>query len=291
MSIVSVALIILLFVFGISALLISIVYVSNQTVETGTKKQLTESKVSLWKWFGLFVYIPVSLHLVYSLISSSVSTGNLIFSPFILFEILVCIVGSIIIWKKYKESKLKNTGKNVQNLTVWVDWKTWVMIGLGYVLWGIGQTLCIAKGGPFHPEIAPLPDGMFYIPYSGILYALLLTSFVLLAMRSQNAWIFLFGILFGLTSTLVGLLKFWFVPYSVAHLVYIPVLRYIGIPGILFPADPVVSWMWVAIGIIFLYSSACLVYKERNEMTKIIGTLGNVVLIVSAVIFLPQLFL
>ena len=183
-----------------------------------------------------------------------------------------------------KETKISSVPKKV---TFWTDWKTYLMFFLVYVLWGIGQTLLITKGGPFHPAIAPLPSGMLYLPYSGILYAILFATFFYLGILSVNPMILVFSCFFGFICVIASIWGFWFVPYSVPHMVYIPALHYVGITGILFPPDPIVSWVWIVIGIVSLFIFVMVIGRKEDDFYR---PLIVIIMITSVSIFLPQFF-
>ena len=246
--------------------------------------------------WGIQLYIALVFVVLYLLYPNKGGNTGSLSDLFLSFLIAVGVIVGIYIfflWRvKRKKVKTEEEKKETKTLAVpratfWRDWKTWVMIVFGYTLWGIGQSLCIMKGGPFHPAIVPPPDGMFYLPYSGIFYAVLLSAFFILAMRSLNGFISLFGLIFGGICVFASITGFWFAPYNTAHLVFIPVLRYIGLNGILFPSDPIISTKWIFLGFVFAYIAAKTFPKKQLDS----DILSVMVIILATVLFLPQLFL
>ncbi|MCX6735685.1 MAG: hypothetical protein NTZ13_01220 [Candidatus Parcubacteria bacterium] len=246
--------------------------------------------------WGIVIYFVAALIVLCLLYPNN--SGNLVglsgifFSFFIALGIIVGLF-AFFWWKTKKkitvdsgkkETKVSSTPKKI---TFWTDWKTYLMFFLGYVLWGIGQAVCITKGGPFHPVITSLPDGMFYFPYTGIFYAVLLSTFFILAIRSLNGFTSLFGVVFGGICVIISIIGFWFAPYNIAHMVYIPILRHVGLSGILFPADPIISGKWVFLGIVLAYIAAKSLPKKPLDS----DIMTVIVIVIATAIFLPQLFL
>ena len=248
--------------------------------------------------WGIKVYITLVFMVLYLLYpDKSGNTGSLI-DLFLSFFIAISIIIGLFAffwWKTKKKTIVEPEKKETKifsgskKATLWSDWKMWVMIALGYTLWGIGQSLCIINGGPFHPPITPLPPGMFYLPYSGVFYAVLLSTFFYLGIRSKNALVLVFSFFFGGVCSLVSIWNFWFVPYSSSHMVRIPVLQHIGILGIPFSPDPVISWVWMIAIVFFLYTIARIIGQKEKDYS-FSRVLGNIVLITAVSIFLPQLF-
>jgi len=278
---------------------------SNDKKEMGTS--LFSEAFAKWKVLmasnllsivGWFVYGGIALHLLYRFAFAYLPSESLAIvktiPSFATIEFIIFVVGSVILYRMYREKHPKKIAMQKETKvsfeppkepTMWSDWKTWVMIALGYVLWGIAQALQIFHGGPFHPGIAILPDGMFYLPYSGIFYAVLLGAFVVLAMCSVDPRIRALGFAFGIFCFIASLENFWFVPHNVPNMVYIPAMRFLGGTGILFPADPVVSWQWIAAGVGTLWALAKSCGKKSEEGDFI----GIIVLMIAVSLFFPQL--
>ncbi|MCX6739546.1 MAG: hypothetical protein NT098_05900 [Candidatus Parcubacteria bacterium] len=247
--------------------------------------------------WGIKAYIALVFMVLYLLYPKSSgdmgSFGDIFLSFFITLGIVVGLF-TFFWWKTKKktivdpEKKETKISSGSKKTTLWSDRKTWAMIALGYILWGIGQSLCIMNSGPFHPPIIPLPSGMFYLPYSGIFYAVLLSVFFYLGIHSKNALVLVFSFFFGGVCSLVSIWSFWFVPYSSPHLVRIPVLQHIGILGIPFSSDPVISWGWIVVTVLFLYVVARIIGQKEKDYS-FSEVLGNIVLITAVSIFLPQL--
>lgn len=182
----------------------------------------------------------------------------------------------------------KQTSSSKSKTTFLTDWKTWIMIIFGYLLVGITHDLHIFSGGPSYSGIIDLPGMMLYVPLSGIFYSLFFATFVYLALRSVNSFVSVFGALFGIVCTIVGTLSFWFIPYNCAHLVQVsfPLLGFLSIP---FPVDPTVSWYWIVAAIMILYIGARMVWN-KDSYIFFREVPANMILIISAVLFLPQLF-
>ncbi|MFA5830672.1 MAG: hypothetical protein WC878_02465 [Candidatus Paceibacterota bacterium] len=304
MSILSVALTTVAVVLCLVGIAVSILIASHKTVEMrkeNKEPQQTNKKdypfKKVFSWLGWGSYLFISLHLFYRFVLAHLPSESLAvvraIPPFAALEVLVFIVGTVMLWKMYKtkpEAAVPAGTKAVpvpkKEPTILGDWKILLMMALGYVLFGIGQELNIFNGGLSYTGLTLLPEGMLYIPYTGLFYAALLMTFLLLAMTSDNDSITMLGYGLGLIFAFASFNGFWFMPYNAAHMVHIPALQFLGGTGIYFPADPMVSWKWIAGAVFLSYLFAKSIHTKKSINTDV-GAV--VVLITAAAIFLPQL--
>ncbi len=210
----------------------------------------------------------------------------------IAFVLLTVIVFKVSNKKKTVDPKKTTVQKDVKKTSVYqkvnflTDWKTWIMLVFGYILFGIGQELPIFSG--FSASgLSMLSSGKLYLPLTGIFYSLILGMFFYLLTCLKSPIVCVFGFIFEIFFAVVSIWNFWFIPYNQAHLVPLPILHYVGLNGFYFPADPIVSWWLVALGVIILYLFVGSISGKDNFYSKVPG---NMVLITAVTIFLPQLW-
>lgn len=190
--------------------------------------------------------------------------------------------------KKTDETDKKGTKTTVsvpRKVTFWTDWKTYITIFLGYILWEIWKSQQFFNHRSFHSVMERLPDGMLYLPIMGIVFAILLGIFVYLALHSKSPFVVTFGLVFGCICVLAGLFNSWFLPYGEAHTLCLPLLQYFGGAAVQFPADPIISSKWIALGVIFTFILVKAFPKKATDS----DIAAVMVLVIAAVMFIPQL--
>jgi len=186
--------------------------------------------------------------------------------------------------KKNIEQKDVKTSSVPKKVTFWTDWKTYITVLLGYILWGVIQTQHFFTGGPCYRGIIETSGGLFYLPISGIFYAVLFAIFIYLMLLSVNPFVITFGLVFGVVFTVMSIFCFWFIPYNETHIV---IIQFIGNFRIPFPPDPFVSWKWIVIVFGTLYTVARIINRKNHIFSQVPA---NMVLIIAIALFLPQLF-
>lgn len=307
MSIFSVALITIIVVIVLMIPILIIIVSNNASRKKQDTKKTTDNEISLKKvfpWIGWSVYVVIFLHLLYRYLWVYVPDESLAFvgviPKFILVECLFLIIGAFVFLQKRKEKRRKEEkeeevkkGKksNIapqQETTLWSDWKTYMLIVLGYVSWGVVREMhffSIFENGPSYDGIALLPEGMLYFPITGIFYAALLGTCVILAMLSLDARIRALGFAFGIICSCASIYSFWFMPYNDVHMVVVPALRYLGGSLVSFPADPLIPNWLAGAGVLTSYIFALSLSKKQRNSDMV----AVIILIIAVALFLPQL--
>jgi hypothetical protein len=104
----------------------------------------------------------------------------------------------------------------------------------------------------FGDHIITPPEGKIYFPLWGMTVAGYIVLLYALHLNSSSVIMQVNGFFIGLGLWLWGILDKWFMPFSHAHKVTIPILRFIGLGDWILPPDPVIWKFWVYIGLIVL---------------------------------------
>jgi len=250
--------------------------------------------------WGMIAYSVIALVILYNLYPNSDGVSGGIGETFLALLLVLGIIISVSVAvfvyktffvksskKKTDETDKKGTKTTVsvpRNVTFWTDWKTYVTIILGYLLLGIIQTQHFFTGGPCYRGIIETSGGLFYLPISGIFYAVLFATFIYLMLLSVNPFVITFGLVFGVVFTVMSIFCFWFIPYNETHIV---IIQFIGNFRIPFPPDPLVSWKWIVVVFGTLYAVARIINRKNHIFSQVPA---NMVLIIAIALFLPQLF-
>ena len=129
-------------------------------------------------------------------------------------------------------------------------------------------------------------QGMLYLPWFGILIAVLIVSFLLTLERTPM------DALAGVGGIFLGILAFynvWLMPFNCPHMVHIPILGlipWVNLSEWMFPADPQIS-LWIIGGIFTLIMAFARVLPGLNTYYNI-NFFRALILVVTAIMFGQQ---